>query len=77
MCQYPRERAGPWDFFLKGKNEGQTGFSEVRGSQSELAPCSSCFCGSIQSYLLLELLCRVVVDQGHREGNDVVVTHQG
>lgn len=74
MCQYPREWAGPWDFSLKGKNWGQTEFSEVRVSQSKLAPCSSC---SIQSYLLLELLCRVVVDQGHREGDDVVVTHQG
>lgn len=74
-CQYPREWAGPWDFSLKGKNGGQTVFSEVRGSQSKLALCSSCFCGSIQSYLLLELLCRVVVDQGYREGDDVVVTY--
>lgn len=29
--------------------------------------------GPVQSYLLLELLCRVVVDQGHREGDDITV----
>lgn len=41
--------------------------------------CGQCVlvkAGPVQSYLLLELLCRVVVDQGHREGDDIVVPDQ-
>lgn len=41
--------------------------------------CGQCILvkdGPIQSYLLLELLCRVIVDQGHREGDDIVVPDQ-
>lgn len=52
--------------------------TEVKGDEGEVL-CGQCVlvkAGPIQSYLLLELLCGVVVDQGHREEDDVFVPHQ-